>query len=99
MPSKDPLQDMPNPAEPLWEMAAKATDPAERESLLRSAQKVDESHRRVVRVFAQAQESIDRSREFIESLKKEDHLPTWVVILVFCSFFAFLAHVAVKHHL
>ncbi len=99
MSSKHSIQDTPNPAEPIWEMAAKATDPAERESLLQSAQLVDETHRKVLATFAQAQNTIDRTRAEMEALRKRDHLPTWAVILVFCLFFAFLVSVTVKHHL
>ncbi len=93
------IREMPNPAESIKTLAAKESNPATRESLLRSAQNVDEIHRQVVEVFTRLENAIADSRSFAESIKKRDQLPTWVVFLVFGALFAFLAYVAVKHHL
>lgn len=95
MSSKHPLQDCPNPAEVIFKLAAEASDPAARESLLESARRVDETHRRTVAAFADLQSSIDDSRALLDSIKKQDQLPTWVVILVLSAFLGALTYIAV----
>ncbi len=99
MSAHPPIQDTPNPADRIRELAAEATDSAERKSLLQSAQTVDEAHRRVVDALAQLDDTIAKSRAEMESLQKRDRVPAWVVILVLSLFFAFLAHMAVRHQL
>jgi hypothetical protein len=99
MPTTPPLPDFKNTAKAIREIAARATDPAEKESLLQSAQKVDAAHRKILTANAKADAAIEQSRALVESIQKRRHLPDWVVVLVLCLFFALLALVTVKHHI
>lgn len=89
----------PNPlAQLAREAAAKSTDPQEVESLLRSAEKIENAERQLLETQASLIEAVEKGRAEVEAVRKSNHLPTWVVALVLASLFAFLTFVAVKHH-
>lgn len=80
------------------EAAAKSSDPQEIESLLRSAEKIENAERQMQESLASLVETVARGKVEAEAIRKTNHLPTWVVVLVLTSLLAFLAFVALKHH-
>ena len=80
-------------------LAAKQIDPAEKASLFDSAKKIEDTDRMVQGVLAHAHETLRNSQAALDSIKRRNDLPTWVVHVVLITFFASLAYIAVKHHL
>jgi len=81
-------------------IAAKQNDPIEKESLLNSARKIEDTDRMVNETLASCHETHRRwVQANLDSIKRRNDLPPWVVVFVLVSFFAFLAYVSVKYHL
>ena len=93
-----PLQ-KPNPVgQSAREASTLSPDPLEAESLLRSAEKIEATERRMQEVQASMAESSKQARAAMEAMRTRDHLPKWVVALLLLSFFAFLVFVTLKHY-
>ena len=80
-------------------IAAKQNDPIEKESLLNSARTIEDTDRMVKEALASCQVTSRWAQATLDSIKRRNDLPPWVVVFVLVSFFAFLAYVTVKHHL
>lgn len=80
------------------EAAARHPDPSEAESLLRSAKNIEDMERKLLEARASLMDTVERSKAEVDALRRRNHLPTWVVVLVLSLFAAFLVFVAVKHH-
>jgi hypothetical protein len=97
-----PDDHQPLPANPLAkairDAAAKQSNTDEVASLSQSAEKVERIDRDLLQARQDLLSAIERAKVTAETLRKRDHLPTWVVVLVLLLFIAFLAHVATKHH-
>lgn len=90
---------MPDPAEIVRNLAARTEDPAERESLLRSAQQIEEAARSMLEGQAQLQAAIDRIKAEIEKpIKRDTDVPLWFAILVGCAVFGWLALSYLQRH-
>ena len=80
-------------------VATSSTDLAERESLLNSAQKIEDADRNFRETMASIELSRRWSKANMDSIRKRDDLPWWKVVAFLVLFFAFLIYVAIKHHL
>ena len=80
-------------------IAAKQDDPIEKESLLNSARKIEDTDRMVKETLASCHVTHRWVQANLDSIKRRNDLPPWVVVFVLVSLFAFLAYVTVKHHL
>lgn len=80
------------------EAAARHPDPSEAESLLRSAKKIENIERKLFEARASLVEAVERSKAEVDALRRRNHLPTWVVVLVLSLLAVFLVFVAIKHH-
>jgi hypothetical protein len=85
-------------AQTIRDAAASSSDPKEVESLLRSAEKVEEADRRFKQSHAELLRGIENAKTLNAKLGRKEHLPWWAVVLVLSLFFAFLVYVAVKHY-
>lgn len=80
------------------EAASKQSDPKEAESLLRSAELIEEADRAILKAGADLLAAVEQSKRDMESIRRRDHLPTWVVVAVLVSFLVFLVFIAIKHY-
>ena len=94
--------DLAVPSNPLARVAREAAvrhpDPSEAESLLRSAEKIEDAERKLLEARISLVEALERSKAEVHALRRRNHLPSWVVVLVLSLFAVFLMFVAIKHH-
>ncbi|OOG43987.1 hypothetical protein [Polaromonas sp. A23] len=81
-------------AESMRALAAKEVDPSEKEVYLSAAKKLEDAHQRGQRVFAEANETIDRAEKLAKRLlRKRFTHRTWEFWLVVGSVLALLCYV------
>jgi hypothetical protein len=85
-------------AKAIRDVAANQSDPAEVESLLRSAALVEQADVQLRQSHDDLLAAIARANATAEAIRKQDHLPIWVVVTVLLLWVAVLAYAAVKHN-
>ena len=86
------------PAELIRKLASESLDPSEVESLLRSAEKIEEADRG----FQLTQAAFSRTHEQASNERlgsaRSQPLPAWAVVSVLLCFFLFLVYLARTHY-
>jgi len=83
----------------LRQIAAEQSDPRERESLLRSADRIEATEKKLYAELASMREDARRiAAEANAVTRRRGELPTWVVFAALLGFMLMLTFIALKHH-